>query len=57
MRRFHKPRDVERSIVVVRSEGYGDWLDCRSAEKARSFLQAFPTDGHCRLSEAGSHQA
>lgn len=44
MRRFHKTRDEERSIVIVRSKGYGDWLDCRSAEEARSFLRAFPSE-------------
>ncbi|WP_054932919.1 hypothetical protein [Paraburkholderia caribensis] len=44
MRGFHKPRDEQRSIVIVRSKGYGDWLDCRSAEEARSSLQVFPSE-------------
>jgi putative SOS response-associated peptidase YedK len=29
MRRFHKPDDETRSVVIVRPEAYDDWLECR----------------------------
>lgn len=44
MRRFHKPGDEKRSVVIVPSAAYGDWLSCRSTDEARSFLNLFPAD-------------
>jgi putative SOS response-associated peptidase YedK len=44
MRRFHKPGDEKRSIVIVRPGEYEDWLSCKSTDEARSFLQLFPAD-------------
>ncbi|WP_347814191.1 SOS response-associated peptidase family protein [Paraburkholderia sp. BL10I2N1] len=41
MRRFHKPGDEKRSVVVIRPEDYEDWLSCRSMDEARSFLQLY----------------
>lgn len=42
MRRFHKPDDEKRSLVVIRREDYDAWLGCRAPELARTFLQAYP---------------
>jgi putative SOS response-associated peptidase YedK len=42
MKRFHKPGDEKRSLVVVAREDYDNWLDCRSPEIARTFLQVPP---------------
>ena len=44
MRRFHKPGDEKRSVVIVRPEDYDDWLACRGTDEARSFLQLFPSE-------------
>ena len=44
MRRFHKPGDEKRSVVIVRPEDYDDWLACKSTDEARSFLQLFPSE-------------
>lgn len=47
MKRFHRPGDEKRSVVVLRPEEYGDWLGARSPDEARSFLNLFPaTDMH-----------
>ncbi|MCD6027311.1 MAG: hypothetical protein K0R08_1830 [Solimicrobium sp.] len=45
MRRFHKPNDEKRSLVIVPAKEYDDWLSCRNPEEARSFLSHFPADG------------
>ena len=42
MKRFHKPDDEKRSLVIVPVGEYDDWLNCRSPELARSFLSLFP---------------
>jgi putative SOS response-associated peptidase YedK len=42
MNRFHKPGSEKRSVVVLRSSDYGDWLGARSPDEARSFLNLFP---------------
>lgn len=42
MKRFHKPGDEKRSVVIVPPDGYGDWLSCRNTDEARSFLQLCP---------------
>jgi putative SOS response-associated peptidase YedK len=44
MKRFHKPGDEKRSVVIVPSADYEDWLGCRSIDEARSFLRLFPDD-------------
>lgn len=44
MRRFHKPGDEKRSLVIVPTDSYDDWLNCRDPELARSFLTLYPTD-------------
>jgi len=42
MRRFHKPGDEKRSVVIVRPDAYADWLSCKSTDEARSFLNLYP---------------
>ena len=42
MKRFHKPGDEKRSVVIVAPDGYEDWLNCHSTDEARSFLRLFP---------------
>jgi putative SOS response-associated peptidase YedK len=44
MKRFHKPGDEKRSVVIVRPDVYADWLGCRSTDEARSFLNLYPVD-------------
>ncbi|MEX3943333.1 SOS response-associated peptidase family protein [Paraburkholderia sp. BR10937] len=44
MRRFHKPGDEKRSVVVVRPSDYDGWLASRSMDEARSFLDLFPAE-------------
>ena len=44
MRRFHKPGDEKRSLVIVKPEDYDEWLSCRNPEIARAFLQPPPAD-------------
>lgn len=44
MKRFHRPGDEKRSVVVVRPEDYSGWLRSRSADEARSFLHLFPAN-------------
>ena len=44
MKRFHKPGDEKRSLVILPPERYDDWLRCRNPEKARSFLTNFPPE-------------
>jgi putative SOS response-associated peptidase YedK len=42
MKRFHRPGSEKRSVVILRSDQYGDWLSCRDPEVARSFLRLLP---------------
>ncbi|MGS0741091.1 hypothetical protein ACVBEF_04525 [Glaciimonas sp. GG7] len=44
LRRFHKPGEEKRSLVIVPEDAYDDWLGCRDPEVARAFLRPFPTD-------------
>lgn len=44
MKRFHRPGDEKRSVVILRPEEYGDWLGSRSTDEARSFLNLYPAD-------------
>lgn len=43
MRRFHKPGDEKRSVVILRPEQWDDWLHA-DHEQAVSMLQAFDPD-------------
>jgi putative SOS response-associated peptidase YedK len=44
MRRFHKPGDEKRSLVVVPPDELDSWLTCTAPELARSFLRHYPAE-------------
>jgi putative SOS response-associated peptidase YedK len=44
MKRFHKPGEEKRSLVIMQPEDFDDWLACRSPEMARAYLQLFPAE-------------
>ncbi len=44
MKRFHKPGDEKRSVVIVPPSEYENWLACRSMDEARSFLRLLPAE-------------
>lgn len=44
MKRFHKPGDEKRSLVILPNEELDDWLSCRDPELARSFLRPYPAE-------------
>ncbi|WP_079218951.1 SOS response-associated peptidase [Herbaspirillum robiniae] len=44
MKRFHKPGDEKRSLVVIPQEQAEDWLQVGNPEIARAFMQLFPAD-------------
>ncbi|MGO4332925.1 SOS response-associated peptidase [Cupriavidus sp. 2TAF22] len=44
MRRFHKPGDEKRGIVVLPRDTWADWLSCRDPEIARTFLRLLPAE-------------
>ncbi|MEM5402252.1 SOS response-associated peptidase [Paraburkholderia unamae] len=44
MKRFHKPGDEKRSVVIVRPTDYENWLSSRSTDEARSLLNLFPAE-------------
>lgn len=44
MRRFHKPGDEKRSVVILRPDEYDDWLSCKNPEMARTFLNLLPAN-------------
>ncbi|WP_137936771.1 SOS response-associated peptidase family protein [Chitinivorax sp. B] len=44
MRRFHKPLDEKRMLVIVPPEDYQAWLSCRNPVMARQFLRPYPAE-------------
>jgi putative SOS response-associated peptidase YedK len=44
MRRFHKPDDEKRALVIVHKDEWDDWLACTNPEYARSFLRHYPAE-------------
>ncbi|WP_255423070.1 SOS response-associated peptidase [Undibacterium sp. FT79W] len=42
MKRFHKPEDEKRSLVIIHRRHYDDWLSCKNTEFARSFFHCYP---------------
>jgi len=44
MKRFHKPGDEKRSVVVLDPDDYEPWLHARTDVEARSLLQPFDPD-------------
>ncbi|MFN3415899.1 MAG: SOS response-associated peptidase [Caldimonas sp.] len=43
MRRFHKPGDEKRMVVILDPADYDRWLDC-PVEEARAFLRQYPAE-------------
>jgi putative SOS response-associated peptidase YedK len=39
MRRFHKPEDEKRMVVILHPSDYADWLSCAAEEAPRFFRQ------------------
>jgi putative SOS response-associated peptidase YedK len=39
MRRFHKPGDEKRSVIILPPTQYQEWLGCRDPELARTFFR------------------
>ncbi len=44
MKRFDKPGDEKRSVVIVPQTEYADWLSSNTPDEARSFLNLFPVE-------------
>lgn len=44
MRRFHKPGDEKRSLVILQLEDWDDWLSCKKPVFARMFLKLNPSE-------------
>lgn len=44
LRRFHKPGEEKRSLVILPKNAYDDWLACRDPDKARNLLQLYPAE-------------
>jgi len=44
MRRFHKPGDEKRALVIVPQAEWDDWLECNDPEYARGFLRHYPAE-------------
>ncbi len=43
-RRFHMPGAEKRSVVIGRPDDYDGWLESRSTDEARTFLNLYPAD-------------
>jgi len=44
MKRFHKPGEEKRSLVIVPNTEFDDWLSCSDPERARTFLRPYPAE-------------
>lgn len=44
MKRFHKPGDEKRGIVILPPSDWDEWLSCRDPEQARTFLRLYPAE-------------
>lgn len=44
MKRFHRPGDEKRALVVVPHEEWDDWLGCTDPEFARTFMHPYPAE-------------
>lgn len=44
MKRFHKPGDEKRSLVILPKDEWDDWLECKDPERARGYLQPCEAD-------------
>jgi putative SOS response-associated peptidase YedK len=43
MRRFHKPDDEKRMLVILRPDQYDEWLHC-PVEEASGFFSRYPAE-------------
>jgi putative SOS response-associated peptidase YedK len=43
MRRFHKPTDEKRMVVILPESAYGDWLEAPVEQQGR-FLVPYPAE-------------
>jgi putative SOS response-associated peptidase YedK len=43
MRRFHKPNDEKRMLVILRPDQYDEWLHC-PVERAAGFFTRYPAE-------------
>ena len=44
LRRFHRPGDEKRSLVIIPRDSFDDWLDCAEAELARAYFALRPSE-------------
>jgi putative SOS response-associated peptidase YedK len=44
MRRFHRQGEEKRSLVIVPSADYDEWLGCKDPERARTYFQPYPAE-------------
>lgn len=44
LKRFHKPGDEKRGVVILPRPDWADWLACRDTEVARTMLRLLPAD-------------
>jgi len=44
MRRFHRPGEEKRALIIVPQAEWDDWLDCRNPDYARSFVRPYPAE-------------
>lgn len=44
MKRFHRQGEEKRSLVIVPSADYDDWLECKDPGRARTYLQPYPAE-------------
>jgi len=49
MKRFHKPGDEKRGVVLLPHSEWDDWLSCRDTERARTLLRLYPAE--CMVAE------
>lgn len=51
MRRFHKPSDEKRSVVILDDDAWDDWLNAKAEAEVRSYLQLFDPDSMIATSD------
>jgi putative SOS response-associated peptidase YedK len=44
MKRFHKPNEEKRSLVILRPDEYDEWLTCRDPQFASSYMTLYPPE-------------
>ncbi|WP_202423752.1 hypothetical protein [Duganella margarita] len=54
IKRFHKPDEEKRALVILPQAEWDDWLDCTDPEYARSFLRPLPCRADAWLGISGT---